>query len=1227
MDTTYEQQCTALEDLYAQYRAEDICLALEVSELWLPNTASQAKHCYALGVFIAMDPARFKAGTPIDSYSAFRDFLELVHALLPTFPMLEDFVPELDWGEVRVQSGGQQLKILYGSVLERVPDFIEAFRLAEGNNVAAMSDLHTSLLIQDFLTSHIDRAVIGNAADIASGHIEIPSEPFWEQCRAALLAIQARISELTAMSPALVLHLGTFKRPETWSSFGDAVMSGTALPATLASIGDRLIPIWVRNLPGAVIDYWAQRSTAAPVTVNRRLIEAIADFLSQRFYRRDLVPGPFRLVTHSRKLPYLFSAALLAEHTFQLFITIDEDSLDELVKIERDLRQLTGGVEEWAVMRDGEVGATQFRRKVGGLPGFKDLVVVAILSRVASGPGVIRLPKTEQRVLSLPDFVTILDSVKDPDELQQFWSFIDDNGPRVGLLSGAADLYAAFRDSHALLVEGAVVPSMIWLDPHWGTSWRYKQQVEFWSKAPLLFPDDRPAAWTSDTPTDGMQRLEARDAPIMSWCTRVGSCVLHFLFDAGDDSLDQNSGRIQELLVHCLADAVAHRLQEVSGLPIFDRPRIVTRFRADARGLTEDDADGGNDAPLLSHWHCSVDSHSGSVDAVATANLHRVRTRLEVATDAAFEAECVLAWIEGVGASLGLETDPEAITRLESTASRLPRFTVKAFEREIDVPDYVDPVVPSSEHYKLARRDLAVTLKELGAKPGDYQLGEAKAIIDPARDAFRASLHARIASFDRASLLRFCVEQIDAITTEYRQEVIRTRQSLEHEVSYDRTARIADAHRKFVHESRNYRYLLECCVSRSVCGSTTATDALVVNLLASTDWLQVLYIASDVLHNDLDVAGLTLDHLYVPQVVYSEDRQGQEQAFLADMAKSQLGLGLDSEDEVSAPEEGGDWSRLDEAFRQDVGVSFTRFQQAMTVLSRWQAVRGEADLRLSYQATRDELIAGMCTGFVDMTPSEAKGAIAMATLDPAKIKRLLGKTIDESDVPVWEHNKRGHRYTIRPLIALDDTRYIWGAAAAERTAYIWRNAILNGYLPADYPWPHIAEAVRAIKKGLEQQLEVKAKEVVARATPFVAGGINFKTRFPAEGFEDVGDYDVLAFWPALNRWLSIECKYNQPPFCLKDARRLRDRIFGVGSDHGQFSKIERRRGFLTANLNRLHALLGWPEPESGLTPAITELYVSRNIYWWMMNPPYVVPTQFVRVDGLDFWLRDCGFTT
>lgn len=399
----------------------------------------------------------------------------------------------------------------------------------------------------------------------------------------------------------------------------------------------------------------------------------------------------------------------------------------------------------------------------------------------------------------------------------------------------------------------------------------------------------------------------------------------------------------------------------------------------------------------------------------------------------------------------------------------------------------------------------------------------------------------------------------------------------------------------------------------------------VVQLLATIDWLFVLYGASDVLHNDIEAAGVELDHSFIPHVFYSEEREAKEREFSLEMADAKLGIDLLQEDEVtSVQEDGKDWSILDQAFVTDLGFSFTHLVQVLFVLARWQALGGDAKLRLSYKAPFSTITDILKNSMEDLSSDEATRIVEFLVLEPAKIRRLLGKDIAESDVPVWEHNKREHRYAIRPLIIINEGQLAWGAAAADRAARIWTGTIFDGYLPADFNWPNVKNVVRNIKSGIEQKLEIRAFEVCSRATSWVLHGIDFKHKFPKESFEDVGDFDTLACWPEKNLWLSVECKYNQPPFCLKDARRLRERIFGSGKDHGQFAKIERRRDFLASNFVQLRKLLGWPEPPEGVLPSFSEVYVCRDIYWWMRNPPFVVPTQFVRIDGLDRWLRGQG---
>ena len=102
MEESLQGSGTVLGEFFAQYSAEDVLLALGVSDLWIPNISSQVKHHFALGVAVSMSPDQFLAAQKLDTYAAFSDFIGAVYKLLPGFPLLEDFVPEPDWGDFRV---------------------------------------------------------------------------------------------------------------------------------------------------------------------------------------------------------------------------------------------------------------------------------------------------------------------------------------------------------------------------------------------------------------------------------------------------------------------------------------------------------------------------------------------------------------------------------------------------------------------------------------------------------------------------------------------------------------------------------------------------------------------------------------------------------------------------------------------------------------------------------------------------------------------------------------------------------------------------------------------------------------------------------------------------------------------------------------------------------------------------------------------------------------------
>jgi len=1218
-----------LRQLFSSYNAEDVALALSISDLWLPNISSQVKHYFALSVFISMNVDQFTQSNELNSYEKFCDFISKVYSLLPSFPMLEDYIPEPDWGDVKIASKDEFLKIFYGGSVERIPDFIAAFRLRYTAQYDALNDMTIALTLQNHIISNVDREVIGNASGIDSGHIEKPAEQFWFQCRKALLSMEDILpTNDNGISQSLVLELGDFQQPTTYSSFGDLLMEGKLLPAIMLRVNGRRLPMSLRNITNVIIDYWARKVKIDPKRLEFSISLSVAKFLSLRFEKGSVIGGPLTLMTQKYQLPYRF-AAVIRDEKFHFIVILDTKSLSTLKSLEQDVYGLLASGDEWGLRNELTREGILFRNNDGRQPKPAEISFLVVLPNVSTAFQRIDIPEnTNAHIMCLTDFVTVFDSLDDVNELDRFWAYVDTNKSmmRGFMLNGPADLFGSFRDSNALLVDGAIIPNLISLDPHWGSNWRYKDLAKFWIDAPPQFPDET-YAWKVEPKSDGLHRLTAKRSPTLAWGTTVSDCTVYFVLHVLDQDIDQNNGRMLELFIHCIADAISQRRDLLEDLPLFGRKRIVVTCYANIKTLVTELKDENNDSkvrkPLFSDWQLHSGTNVPFLNVTVNVNIARLSSRLESAEDASFEVDCVLDGVKGLSELIGESLNSEKVSSLLATASQIPRFTVKIVDRKIDVPDFATVDIPKPEQYKIARKELAIILKNQGGEPGRYELGLAKAIIDPARDAMRAKIHTLISVLDKKTLLKLCIEQHDALSIEYKNETFRIKMSLEHEVSYNRSEAMADAHEAFIQNARNYRYLLECCLSAKNSEKSPVSTSDVVQLIAYIDWLFVLYGASDVLHHDIDVAGLEIDHIYIPQVFYSDDRENREKEFSLEMAKLKLGLDVEKKDEVSSKQEaGGDWDDLDQAFFKYLGFTLTQLTQMFWILAQWKSASGESELRLSYQAPVSAIIEMLKSNIEGLKNDGAISLINFATLDPTQIRCLLGKSIDESDVPVWEHNKRGSRYTIRPLISIDNKVLTWGADACDRAASIWVNSISNGYLPADFDWPQVKDVVRKIKADLEKQLEIRAFEVCSRATTLLYHGIDFRRKFPKEQFDDVGDFDVLAYWPETNQWVCIECKYNQPPFCLKDTRRLRDRIFGSNSQRSQISKIERRHQFMLSNSERLRELLSWPKPKSGASLQIIDVYVSRDIYWWMRNPPYEVETHFVRVDTLENWLRD-----
>lgn len=1223
-DSEFRIKLTAVGDLLKFYDPMDVAISLGVSELFLPNVASPVKHVFAMRIFASIGADQF-GNNRISSYPHFVEFMRKLHEVLPSFPMLEDYVPEPDWGAVRVRLNDDYVPMYYGSAIERIPDFVEAFRVTYGGAKGALADMDLALAIQRHALVQIPAPADTNTEDIMPGDLAVPTEDFWNACKASLLSTAGEIAErLTETSAAFVGELGSLKPLKTESEFVDMSMRGIVWPFLGLSVQGRFVPTSIRNGPATVLEHWADQSTTATnsfVGAHARL----ASFVADRFANTHR--GPMRLRTTSHILPTEISVVMPSTSGIYVLAFCTLDTIDATAKFARDFRHIVDCGQSWGIV-PAHGQAIRLQSSAGVPPRPSDVKIIIVLAQGETGGKSIRQPDAPARFIPLADFITIFDSLENLEELERFWSFVDDGKQTISPLSQAqADLFASFRDLNEVLIDGAVSPDFISLDPHWNSSWRYRELCKFWSDAPTRFPNSSPA-WNAYRNVSGVIELRSKARSVVAYSVDVGLCTVQFVVKFARGSVSLTTIRMIDLFAQAVADRLQSNREILVGAALFARTQLVIECRPNPAEAIEEDILSEDVGPVtLTVMALSL----GELQEFKTATLElflsprAIQHSLKDARDASFEVEALIRTMEACTNLVGTPISAEVVTQIQSGYSGPARFQLQVVRRTVDVPDFQDPIVPSGTDYKLARRTLAVKLQQLGFTPGRYELAEAKTRLDAGRNALREHLDNRIAKLDAAELIYACIEQNDELLAKNRGKVVRARLSLKHEVDYDRIDAITAANKELMPLARHYRYLLEKVLSSPAQkGIEHASPAVLKELVALIDWYMVLAGASDILHNEVDVGGVEIDDSFIPEVFYSKDWSAQEQMYVKEIARTTLGVDIAPDDAVEgASNELLDSDVIRQAFIKDAGFDLRNLLSSLSVLSQWVSHGLAKELNFSYFASAEEIAKVLEEQISHLSSEEASAIVDFLTLTPSQIRQLDGKEEPEGDVPFWEHNKRLYRYTIRPLVPVG-AQLCWGAEQTSRSMQIWSSTVLHGYLPGDFKWASVVNEVRKVKESIETDLERRTVEICKRHTPFVAAGVDFFRRFKGEGFLDAGDFDALAYWPATNTLLFIECKYNQPAFSVKDTRRLRDRIFGKSPEDkkSQLVKIVGRRNFVDRHRARMLELLDWPSPKSGQAPVNEELYVSREIHWWMVHPPYAVPTKFIRVDTLEAWLRD-----
>lgn len=1245
----FETAVNSIPQILHKYSVKDIATSLFVSHLWLPNISSNIKHQFLLSIFTSMKPEGFSKDNKINSYNDFKKFLKQIYPLLPNFFMLEDYIPEPDWGEIKFFHNDQIYKIFYGQELSNVYDYLILFQMLyvhldkeyfEISERSPSLELQNCLRLQDEIISNITSQPSSDALnELLPGHIEIPPQNFWENAMDFYNKFNPQNFFEVSFLNEFSINLGEWSQEYlNADKFQELVHRGRVVPKLFIYHEGHYFLVLPRRCSAILFDSWAtiyeryhetviKNDVPYSILIGRELYHYIRARVNCSF----LKPFVSAVFPDGTSHDIFFSTAFISKDRLILFyVTNPAYSKDQ---IEQELEDITPKLNDAINLINSSSPVTlalplsrkiiQFTAESNEKLKPELFVVVPYVSTDVFS---FSIPKTFRGdVIFIDHLLGIIDELDDADSFASFIEYREEYNEYIqpDHIITPLDIFGSFKDSAGILIEDAADYNLISIDPHWGSHLRYKTLLDFWK----IYPDkhffDHPRSWRVKKETETRVRLEARGYLGVALYCRLGR--VHVFLNAPFDSMSYEQGLLTNLLMECLEDSLSLNktiIEKHQFFKTYDQFQVLFF----PHSLVE-----SNDKfkhlkhlnPQERYWQSDYMLIKESLYGIRLVfNDKLLSQALAEVKDRSIEISLLLEILNKLDEIIHDSNINSIKENLNQQISNKPRFKIFTINKEASFPQFVNPHKPSLGHFKRAKKKIAELAKQKGLTEGHYTAEEAKEKLNTLRDAIVAEINCEVNRYDFNTSIPYLLSKIDALTDEYKRKTIPIKFSIQHDVDYDRAKAYAEHHSEYIRMSKNYQYLIEKFVQLEPHGTSFLDKDSFQYLIALIDWLHVIYSASDSLHYGINPVGMEIDKNFLINIKFENDFVEKEKIFAEEEARISLGLMGNPDDKVSSPRPIQELVKdLDNAFESEFHFKFSSMIRVLKVLANWVESGKNEDMNPFYFASLSEIEKVCCNRIDGIKREEIKPIIEFLTLKKNDILHIIGQDEPCSDLPVWEHRKRFARYTLRPLILVND-KYYWGPYSAMKSGLIWTGNLSYGTLPIDLESTKIQDVIENEKRLIEEALEDKAFEIVRRYTEYVRKRCELhKINSEFSPPHDLGDYDILAFISSKNVILNIECKDILPVYCLKDAKRLREKIFGrPGKDRGHLEQIEKRQQYLSENIINIANFLEWPI-DLGNLPRIITIYLTRLTYWWTMFPPIKVNIIFLRVEMLSQFIE------
>lgn len=1220
-----------ISEYYKGYSLNDVLSSLYVISAYPTNISSPIRQNFQYEALRGLTYESFQAEDKIKTYDDFKKFCEELEKLTPSFPMLEDYSPPVDWGNVSYFYDKRLHRILWG-VDGSTYDQLSGFRLLYVDNderyhkrvgFSPRQELENLLRLQDTIAGAVELDTDELPEYISPGKLGTPSKKFWDVMKG--IADDNYAAGYPFIAPNYSVDIDDlFSSKFDEKSFVDRLMTGSSIegeglfiktktkhyPFLIRYSTENIIKRWKKAFPNHhLTDDFFEKGT----TARKDLVIGLSAYQQNKFGKKN-----------SYNLPVLLKADGMPDEDMLVSLTFVEDKVLAIANVspafdakamEKELAEIIPRI--WSSLERFNKDNPKFYLPVDGnicemQPKDKaelEIELIVVLPVQFIEPQPIDTPEHEHTTyLFLEDYLAIIDSCDDEKELLRF---IEYQNSDQFFHTGMLDLFGSFKDSSGVLVAGADEPNMVVVTPSWGPSFRYGELKEFWALYPGVDILDDPRGWKIDQETETRLRLVKKSMFHSLIYSKYGNT--HFLQSSPFLFQPYELGSVTNLLMESLEDTLSRIGESFKEMLVVKYNRKIevhffpsTFLKRDKfKHLAHLDPDG-------KWWKLDSGRYTQIGVGVRVMYDHDLVTKhLQNATDNSLELELakeVLKALNSVGPD---EQSLNKCLELIDTLKGKPRFTQYAVLKEASHPQHSSVVVPSDSDHKQARKITALAAKKLGIKPGKYEGEEAKKIINEIIVALRTEIESKIAEFLFDKSIKDLAGYVDAEIAQYRYKRLGVIGSKEHDVDYERDKMLAAAKKEFLINHRNNRYLIEKFISIRPSGKKKLREDDIRLLMAISDEIVGAYSASDSIKYDLYQPFLEVERDYQIGTSFPDEVLQQQEKYNRKQSEISLGTIGNASDKLGSDDVVKFAETLDISFNADFGFKLSSLLGVQRVLSLWSEYTDYEDSE-AYEIARDEVVKVCVKNIKEITSAEVEKIIDFLTLESDKILTIIDADTPPLDVPVWEHIKRPYRYSIRPLIKKGEL-IIWGPYSTNMGLEFWSSVVHNTELPAKLDAPKTVEALKAEHTALDNKLEQRCIEIAKRHTAHASRVKPKHANFPKE----LGDYDCLVYLEDANTFVNVEAKNINTPKVTKDARRQINKVF-LGGKKNYVYRVEQREKHLIEHYEDFAKLFG---VDIKSKPKVVSLFVTTDIYFWTEHPPRETNVQFLRVDMLDDHLK------